>query len=116
MSKNCPNCGSPIEPYKCKCDYCGTWYFDMSAFDLTDGKPCYVKFKTDYMGKKATLTTLAIPKLEAITSTTEYTDITNNYGTIIKRIPRTRVCEINMNFMCVEDCTNKSLFQIEMEE
>lgn len=21
---NCPNCGAPINPYKCQCEYCGT--------------------------------------------------------------------------------------------
>ena len=24
MKTNCPNCGAPIERYKCKCEYCGT--------------------------------------------------------------------------------------------
>ena len=27
--KNCPNCAAPIDPYKVKCEYCGTMYFDL---------------------------------------------------------------------------------------
>lgn len=26
--KNCPNCGAVIDPYRVKCEYCGTMYFD----------------------------------------------------------------------------------------
>jgi len=115
MIKNCPNCGSPIEPYKCKCDYCGTWYFDMTAIDLTENKPCYVKFRTDYMGKPCCLTALAIPKIETITSSTETTDITDRYGNVVRKLPTKRTCEINMNFMCIEDMTNKSLYTVEVE-
>lgn len=28
---NCPNCGAPIDATKCKCDYCGTTYADLTT-------------------------------------------------------------------------------------
>ena len=42
--KNCPNCGAPIDPFHTKCEYCGTYYFDMTVFDIN--KPVYIKIDT----------------------------------------------------------------------
>ena len=65
--KNCPNCSAPLEPYKCKCDYCGTYYYDLTVIDVSDRKPTYVKFKTmDITGKECVVTALAIPVLDCI--------------------------------------------------
>ena len=61
---NCPNCNAPIEPYQCKCGYCGTYYFDFSGADLTSGKPCYVKIQDQIF--------LAQPYVETITSHPEF--------------------------------------------
>lgn len=41
---NCPNCGAPIDPFHTKCEYCGTYYFDMTVFDIN--KPVYIKMDT----------------------------------------------------------------------
>ena len=38
---NCPNCGAPIDPYKCTCPYCGTFYKDIG--DIPIGKPFYLR-------------------------------------------------------------------------
>lgn len=42
-SKNCPNCGAPIETEKCP--YCGTMFLDFAAMDAD--KPFYMKVKKD---------------------------------------------------------------------
>ena len=40
-SKNCPNCGAPIETEKCP--YCGTMFIDFATMDAD--KPFYMKVK-----------------------------------------------------------------------
>lgn len=42
-SKNCPNCGAPIETEKCP--YCGTMFLDFAAMDAD--QPFYMKVKRD---------------------------------------------------------------------
>ena len=42
-SKNCPNCGAPIETEKCP--YCGTMFLDFAAMDAD--QPFYMKVKKD---------------------------------------------------------------------
>ena len=42
-SKNCPNCGAPIETEKCP--YCGTMFLDFAAMDAD--QPFYMKVKQD---------------------------------------------------------------------
>ena len=71
--RNCPNCGAPIDRYKCKCEYCGTWIFNFAAFDVKDGNPCYVRFRTDY----GDLMMLAKPEITTIESKAE---TVNAYG------------------------------------
>ena len=45
QGRNCPNCGAPLEADICKCPYCGTSYFDISAINIDDGEPFYLKLK-----------------------------------------------------------------------
>ena len=100
--KNCPNCGSPIEPYKCKCEYCGTWYFDFTSFDVTENVPYYVKFKTP-MGE---ITTLAKPELNMIEISHDsvYTDPPTT------SIYTNRNCDFQVTFQSQIDKETNSLF------
>lgn len=93
--KNCPNCGSAIEPYKYKCEYCGTYYFDLaSMFDMDDNKPCYIKFKM----KDFYLTALALPTLEEIETHMD------------------TCADISVRFRCLENHETKSLFQVQIAD
>ena len=42
-SKNCPNCGAPVESEKCP--YCGSIFIDFACLDAD--KPFYIKVKHD---------------------------------------------------------------------
>ena len=92
---NCPNCGAPIDPYKFRCGFCGTYYFDLVAFDMSKDKPCYIKFKMPY--SDATVTCLARPEMEEIElSEDDYIDYMQGYRMI--KYPNSRICDIKFTF------------------
>ncbi len=106
---NCPNCGAPLEPYKCKCEFCGTWYFDLTAFDMSDGNPYYVKFRTPY----GVLTTLAKPEVQTIDVWDDSVDITSSFGTHISSFTRNRNCDIGVVFHAINDPETNTLYQLD---
>lgn len=62
--RNCPNCGAPLETNISKCRYCGTSYFDISAINIKDGEPFYLKFLHEMNGKTVEVTALVRAKPE----------------------------------------------------
>ena len=44
-SRNCINCGAPIESETIKCPYCGTSYFDFTDIDIRS--PVILRIKDD---------------------------------------------------------------------
>lgn len=116
--KNCPNCGAPIDPYKVKCEYCGTMYFDLATW-LQEGKPCFINYSLNSIyGEKilTTLTALAIPHLESVETNNEPIYAINNNGTRLITYGNRRTCEINIKFDCIENPNNKTLFQLKTED
>jgi hypothetical protein len=114
--KNCPNCGSPIDPYRVKCEYCETMYFDWATW-LQDGQPCFINYKFDYGYNKGTITTQAIPHLEQIEINDEPTYITiGSRDNVIKYIRNNRYCDLHVVFTCVADQKDKSLCKVIVEE
>ena len=65
QERNCPNCGAPLESDVCKCPYCSTSYFDISAINLDASEPFYLKVRTNWGGKPAIVSALvrAIPSM-----------------------------------------------------
>ena len=112
--KNCPNCGAIIDPYRVKCEYCGTMYFDWANW-LQDGKPCFINYGFNYCGRKASIITQAIPHLEVIEVNDDgaYT-MTKNGQTV--RVSTGRYCDLHVVFTCVTDQIDKSLFKVVVEE
>lgn len=92
--KNCLNCGAPLEPYKCRCEYCGTWYYDLTTFDMTKDDPYYVKFKTPY----GVITALARPELQTIDVYDDNVDFVNFAGNLVHRLTRSKSCDIDVVF------------------
>lgn len=111
--KNCPNCGAPIDPYRVKCEYCGTMYFDLVTW-LKDGEPCFINYSFDSIYGKGILTTQAIPHLETIEVNSEPVYAITTTGNKIVSYANRKTCEINIKFNCIENKSDKTLFQIKM--
>lgn len=62
VKTNCPNCGAPIDKWKCKCDYCGTFYLDLSAMDIDSHKPFFLRIRHD-----GTVTTVPVRLVSMVT-------------------------------------------------
>lgn len=118
MKKNCPNCGAPIEYKHDKCPYCSTVYFDLSEvdFDSDNPAPIFFRIKTNrFGGKDTTMLIKAIPRLGDITVTSDYENCYNAYGLPLYAFYTGHHCDMNINFMAVEQ-EDHSLFKIISEE
>lgn len=113
MSKtNCPNCGAPYDLQLNKCPYCGTSYFDMSCIDIDGGEPFYLKLKMN--GMTITQKVLVDPNV-SISVDTDYSDLTDCYGNIVKRIVLNRSCTTDLTFHAIDD-SNGALYSVQMEK
>lgn len=104
--RNCINCGAPLESEVNKCPYCNTSYFDISAVDLNDDDPVYIKLKIN----GTVITTLArVSPDVSITCYSDSVDITGRNGCVINRIRTNSHAEINLTLQCVPD---KKIFTV----
>lgn len=77
-NRNCPNCGAPYDINVSTCPYCGTSYFDMSAIDMSDEKPFYLKIRIGNF----TITQLVTADMASFTHETDRIDINSGVGKI----------------------------------
>lgn len=110
--RNCPNCGAPYKTELNTCPYCGTSYFDMSAIDVSENKPFYLKLKMN--GMIFTSKVIAKPDIQIEVNQDDYCDYNHN-GDKIYRIVANRYLDIDMHFTSVHDF-KKPLYIVEVEE
>ena len=104
-TRNCPNCAAPYDVTLNKCPYCGTSYFDMSAIDIYDKEPFYLKLKAGNM--VFTSKVVVKPDISVIISqdTTSYTD---GSGIVLYELTKNRSIDINIGFQSVVGCNDKN--------
>ena len=66
MRTNCVNCGAAIDTDVCKCPFCGTSYFDLTAIDFTSHEPVALRLKIPFAKGNVLLSMLAMPNLGSI--------------------------------------------------
>ena len=106
--ENCPNCGAPYDSSLNACPYCKTSYFDMSAIDLNDRRPMWLKLRMGDM----TFTSKVVVSPDLSVSLTE--DTYEAYdGRLRKVLTRasTKTADIDITFHSVGD--GKTLFTME---
>jgi len=109
--RNCPNCGAIIEPYKCKCEFCGTWYFDFTAFDMSEDVPYYVKFRTPY----GVITTFARPELKTIDTNSDELYAVDARGNVLTKFVTSYSCDLDVVFHTLTNPEDGSLYKLELE-
>lgn len=110
--RNCPNCGAPYNIELSTCPYCGTSYFDMSAIDINDRRPFYLKLKMS--GMVFTSKVKVDPDVQ-IEVKEDNCYAYGRYGERITKIVTSRNLDIDMHFTSVHDF-NEPLYTLEVKE
>ena len=112
-SKNCPNCAAPYDVSLNKCPYCGTSYFDLSAIDINNTEPFYLKIKSG----NVTYTSKVVVKEDvSITISEDAVDIFDKYGDRVGRVVTGKSVDIDIGFKSVADGKDSSLFTVLVDE
>lgn len=113
--RNCPNCGAPYKTELNTCPYCGTSYFDMSAIDINEGKPFYLKLKTGNFVFTSKVKVDSNIQIEVITD--DYSACNHN-GEEIYNIVANRYLNVDMRFTSVHDYNKKKepLYTVEVKD
>lgn len=100
MDKNCPNCSAPYDAILDKCPYCGTSYFDMSAIDIDNQQPFYLKLR--YGDMIFTSKVIAEPHID-INYCKDIVEAINLKNNRIKTIIRKNDVDVDIKFHSVLD-------------
>lgn len=95
-----------------KCPYCNTSYFDMSAIDIYEDKPFYLKLKVGNM----IFTSMVRVKPDVIISlSSDSVDIISNKGNVLNKIITNRTVNIDIGFESVVNDGRLYTLKIETE-
>lgn len=107
--ENCPNCGAPYDSSLNACPYCKTSYFDMSAIDLNDRRPMWLKLRMGDM----TFTSKVVVSPDLSVSLTEDTyEAYDGHDRKVLARASTKTADIDITFHSVGD--GKTLFTMEV--
>lgn len=96
---NCPNCGAAKDASEIRCPFCGTAYLDMTAIDLYNHEPIWLKF----VGPDGSVYQIkAYPTVANFTIEPETMDICSVDG-FIRRVYVRNDVRISLEFAGVEE-------------
>jgi len=107
--KNCPNCGAPYDLDTYRCPYCSTLYYDMSAIDLDNKEPFYMKIRKQGMA----ITQLVVPTTCDISITYDDTYVYAG-GIKVAKFLNSQNVETNIGFQAVNIPGKNCLVQMEV--
>lgn len=97
MQHNCPNCAAPLKEGQCRCEYCGTYFYDM-VLDMDRPTPIYLYVRT----KQGIATLMGIPRIGDMTIRYEPTYAYSHFGTPLAIMTSRHTGELNLTFDCCE--------------
>ena len=107
MSKtNCPNCGGELDIFAPKCKYCGTKNINITDIDLASGEAANFIFRlphniVDANGNEVYMSVLAVPELDAMQVTSDYSYVTGSLGAKYATYETGRNLDISLNLRAV---------------
>ena len=115
MNKNCPNCGALYDIQLILFFYCVTSYFDLSALDLTNKEPFYLKIRMNVDEHDCYITQLVRPNCETeiVSEQNEIYAYGGRGGTKLISFQKEPTLKTNLSFEAIPD-KNKSLMTIEV--
>ena len=102
QKRNCPNCAALYDVLLSKCPYCGTSCFDLSAIDLSNGEPFYLKLKVKIGNMDFIVTQLVKPNYNVSTDC-EYDC---NRDSKLISFKNSQTLKTNLNFEAIPDKKN----------
>ena len=106
---NCPNCSGLLKPDSCKCEFCGSYFFDFCGINFEEHKPFYMHIKT----QKGVATIKALPSLGTFEMSCEPTYITAGNTPIA--IHQNYLATLHVDFDCLPMDDNKTLVKFDGE-
>lgn len=107
--ENCPNCGAPYDSSLNACPYCKTSYFDMSAIDLNDRRPMWLKLR---MGDMIFTSKVIVKPDISISLNEEACEFHGRDGHLVSKIVTNKTADVDVTFCSVGDC--ETLFTVEV--
>ena len=109
--ENCPNCGAPYDSSLNACPYCKTSYFDMSAIDLNDRRPMWLKLR---MGDMIFTSKVIVKPDISISLNEEAYECHGRDGHLVSKIVTKKTADVDVTFCSVPDGAN--LFTVEVPD
>lgn len=97
MQHNCPNCAAPLKEGQCRCEYCGTYFYDM-VLDMEHPTSIYLYVKT----KQGLATLQVMPRMGDFSIKYEPTYAYSHFGTPLAIATSKQIAELNITFDCFE--------------